>query len=73
MAIVRLIKFTFEDGSEGYGLMSSEDKDEYEMDDLAQGRIDVVFSRALEVSDSVRVSEVLAKIESLMLEPKELH
>jgi len=72
MAIVRLIKFSFEDGSEGYGLMSS-DKDEYEMDELANGRIDVVFSRALEVDDSERIRAVLAKVESLMIDPKELH
>jgi len=43
------------------------------MDELANGRIDVVFSRALEVDDSERIRAVLAKVESLMIDPKELH
>jgi len=72
MLIVRLVLFTFEDGSKSVGVVTT-DKDEEEMDDLSQGKIDVVFSSALELDRHTPIGTLVAKIEAMMIEPGELH
>jgi len=72
MRSVRVVQFTFQDGPIAVGLVES-DKDEVEMDDLSQGRIDVVFSSALELDRHITIGALMAKIESMMVDPKELH
>jgi len=49
------------------------DYSEEEMDDLSQGHVETRFTRALEVDEGTPIGSVFAKIESMMVDPKELH